>query len=962
MAVAIKSKPSGGVSGLFASREPDNYWWYSADWKCSSWLTNADNSARAQNLDIRFKPIVQGGRSMWPRLEDASTSRTHWGFNLNSFDAYQGSVSRHFTRASFYPVTKLKILGITTEVRATNSKGAGPWVSTTRNFGKPTKPSISAWEMDDDSGIASITVNAWSDNGGHRERYDTRVQFEVYDSYQGKWAAKNDFAFTGSSRTITWDVWDRGLLNYSQYVMLRVRAMSRGIAGMSDGLPNGKNDEAKAWTAWRTMYVAYPSAPTIKSVDIPDTSPDGKITVQMALNVTEQHPVEGVRLEVLRSVDAITPEAATASDQWVATGIVDNGRSSALALPVSELPPPDAGKHTWLRVATWNEPQTTFVRRSAPIRITELESSAEVSNDKIDLISLTTGDDGNSVIAVLGWHTVGTADTGTEVSWSKNPDAWRSTDGPKTHTFIWSDGAATIGGESYDGSATLHITGLDEAEPVYVRARRYLETDTATTYSDYSTQRSCTPVSTPESATLMAPDSVADGQAISLSWTYDSDAAQRTWQILTGATTFDADGSYWVTPATAVVLADGTGTLGSTVIPYERYSPYVSSGTIPLAVRVSTGGTPVDSEAQVVTLATQPTLSVTASTVTAQPMSIGLSCSVPAAVSLVVSSDGSVGYAPSGEIRQSHGDCVWSGYLTPEWTAVTDEDDEVTGYTSTVVLPTGIDLWDGVSYTVTARATDESSGLSSDEATATALVNLTRKAPDPSDSITVTPSDTTDGDGIRTLSCAIYLPAPTDGISTDAYDLYRVTPDGVTMVAGYIPAGTTVIDHYAPYASGQQLAYRAAYCTIDGSVEWADYPYTLAADMLRIDFGERYVELPYNLAVTDTHVKDFESRAKLDGSVDGYWGPSVARTGGFSSSVYRVTDQETADALAALAEYSGACFVRMPTGAAYDADIEVSNVSDGVGGRFTSVTINATAIDLTAEHMATVPLFEEESE
>ena len=59
--------------------------------------------------------------------------------------------------------------------------------------------------------------------------------------------------------------------------------------------------------------------------------------------------------------------------------------------------------------------------------------------------------------------------TGTEVSWSMDKDAWKSNNGPETWDFTFSDGARTIDGTRYSGSATVYIRGLEKGESYYFR-------------------------------------------------------------------------------------------------------------------------------------------------------------------------------------------------------------------------------------------------------------------------------------------------------------------------------------------------------------------------------------------------------------------------------------------------------------------------------------------------------------
>ena len=128
----------------------------------------------------------------------------------------------------------------------------------------------------------------------------------------------------------------------------------------------------------------------------------------------------------------------------------------------------------------------------------------------------------------------------------------------------------------------------------------------------------------------------------------------------------------------------------------------------------------------------------------------------------------------------------------------------------------------------------------------------------------------------------------------------------------------------------------------------------MTAHQLRVDFGGDYVELPYDLKVTDGYGKDFEARRHLDGSIDGYWNCGVERTAGLSTNVIKLREEDRVMAVRRLARYSGPCFVRLPDGSAYQADVQVGSISREAGNFAVAVQLNATAVDLT-DYVATTP-------
>ena len=349
-------------------------------------------------------------------------------------------------------------------------------------------------------------------------------------------------------------------------------------------------------------------------------------------------------------------------------------------------------------------------------------------------------------------------------------------------------------------------------------------------------------------------------------------------------------------------------------------------------------------------LADAPALSmVVPETVTAQGPTLALSCSLAADVRITCSSMGAVGDSPDGMREQLAGDVVWSDAISPVWAGAGP-------FTYDVTLPTGLALWNNASYTVAAVARDPLTGLESELAEGAFTVAWAHPAPAPSEAVAVTPSDVTDEDGARSIQAMISLVAPEDAAEGDTYDVFRITPDGSYAIAVGQALDATVTDPYAPYG-GEGMAYRVALTTADGDANWLDYPYELSAKELRIDFGDRYVELPWNIGISDSWRKDFESRAHLGAETpDGYWNESVERTAGLSTDVLRVGDPERIAALSALAQHAGPCFVRTPMGSAYEADVQVGGMERASNSGVCPVSLDATEVSLTADYMAIVSI------
>ena len=272
-------------------------------------------------------------------------------------------------------------------------------------------------------------------------------------------------------------------------------------------------------------------------------------------------------------------------------------------------------------------------------------------------------------------------------------------------------------------------------------------------------------------------------------------------------------------------------------------------------------------------------------------------------------------------------------------------------YVGTIALPTGLDLWDGSTYTATVVATDPRTSLSSEVAETTFMVEWARQAPELAEGdVTVTPLSSFDESGNHEVTATVSLPSGGSLTAGDRLDVYRVTPDGPYLIYRDASPGAVINDPYAPYGK-TELAYRVAVRTTDGDTSWRDYPYELRFGALRIDFGSRHVELPYNITPNDSYSKDFVATRYLDGSIDGFWNEGAVRQGGFSTELIKLYDRARLDVVRELAHYAGPCFVRCAEGIAYAADVEVNSIGTDYKSLAYGISLNVTEVELTEEYM-----------
>lgn len=958
VAVDIKNKPTGTVSNMSAPKRGNN-WTMKTVWKYPSATTSDNSDKRATGVHVRTVLDGKVGAKKYSIRQDRTYNSlpTEANRNINNLPAEQPS-SRTWHRSDFYPLTDRRLLAFWTHVKLRNDKGEGPWRSTELKFEKPRKPSITKIVQGEQDGYLRCTVN--TNAGADRfERYDTRCIVTMYNS-RTKTTTTDDDEVHSTSYPVAKDASQRSQLTYEQYIRLRVRACSRGFAGHSD------------WVE-RNYYVSWPPLPVVKWVDVSTNDPSGKVTVRVNLKESNpkkskdwntkyntQHPVTGCRLEYLRNSEAKTATEAAASESWVEMNYQDNGNCTALSASVTELTS-ERGLHTWVRVKSWNDIEEIFYRYSTPVEVKKLyQAPPRASESNIVIVDAESGGDGKSAVLTIGWNASG-ADTmtGTEVSWSDNVNAWRSTTEPSMYEFAWSDGAMTSGNVTYQDSAVLHVDGLQEGTAYYFRARRYQDRDTGDRlYGAYTKNTmSAIPTTSPSSVTLHAAGSIAEGRPLEVTWAYDSESMQTAYEIITGSvvTSTDSEGNEtrWIASSGLKVIASGNDSRGSYVIQADTLQEHAVNGSVALAVMVSTGGDFVTSQATTVTINTPPVAGLEVSTVTRQGQIIAVESNTGTAMaSILIVAHGSSGSMPDGSTAQVAGDVVWSEMLTPEWTESEGE------FSAQIPMTSNLPLYDGASYTATVSLLDTETELTSEPVSEEFSVEWDHQAPKPSDQIAITCSDTTDSDGIRTISATIALAVPQNAQQGDVYDVYRVLDDEVQLIAEGRELDGVVIDNYVPFGN-RSLAYRVACRTADGDVDWNDYEYELLPRrvtdglMMRIDFGGSYVELDRGVSYSDRRAKTFAGRSHMGEMTQrGYWGDEIKRSGQSSAAAIMVYEGDVAERLDALAIYRGPCYVRLSTGVAYEADVQVSGPNITVGSAGMQYSLAITKVALTQEYMA----------
>ncbi len=928
---AIIGVPNVGYSKLSTPVRESGNRRMTATWKVPDKLTDEKNGRRATYLKTYWSLGI-AGKDPKDVDKDSDESMTTDTVNLDNFKVG----NKTYTRQSFYPNTDTKLSYVTFKVVPFNSKGKGSVeAKQTRNFDTPRKPSLGTFNFDSSTGRVSIVIT--TDAGAdYKERYDTKYSVKVYNSPTQKTTTPTDSSSTSTSITAGYNASGYQGLYYQQYIKVTVSAYARGYAGKSD-------------TVTDTCYISAPTEASMGNIE----AKTERCIVPITITKDEKHPVTGVRLQY---VNNCTYQKASdiPSDEWQDYNVSDDGKCKALTIDKATIYP-DAGKYTWLRVKTWNwdENIPSLVRYSEPKRVTDYERKEQTAEDDVvKIISAVAGKNGTSVKLIVGWNPSGTETaTGTELTWSTDEDAWKSTKEPQEYSFTWTDGRypATGTRQFYD-HATITIKDLEPSTKYYIHARRYQEGESRTTYSNPAIATCTTStVSTDSDELVETVAASCDGivprdGSLQVYWAFSSTKVQKSWQIIS------TNGNK--------VIEKGNGSIGATQISASRLEAVAVNGVASFRVYASSGSDPAVSGTLSVNIVDKPTLSLTVgATLTAQPFNFTATASTPCDLVVKVSSQGAVGQTPTGMRRQAHGDTIHSDVYSPVWTSSNET------LTTTITLPTGLDLWDLGTYTLSVTAIDRLTGLKSDVSEKSFAVNWARKAPSPADAVTITPVDEVDDDGYHIRGADIALTPPIGSDPSDFYEIYRLTGDGAVLIGESFPLTYTVRDLYAPFSEDGTCYYRIAVRTVDGDTEFADIEYIADTDgrFLRFDWADGFLELPYGLTMADSYTKTVAFRQHMDGGTDGYWNTNIERKSSFNTAVIKILQPSEIETVRKLARFAGAVFVRTSEGTAYLADVQVTDLSKK-NEAVMLVAFDVTEIDLTEEYMLPTPYQKQDEE
>lgn len=605
----------------------------------------------------------------------------------------------------------------------------------------------------------------------------------------------------------------------------------------------------------------------------------------------------------------------------------------------------------------------------------EVVTPYTVNQDVVYIDSIESEKDGQGLRLTLGWYD--DSSTETEISYSDYKDAWISSTGADTFEVVDSDWLLeeVDGSESYKYKATAILRDLEEGVKYYIRARR----KSNDSHGSYTDTFEAIPLSTPDDVVLNVPNPVSIGENFSISWSHQAYGSQTAYILNCSV---EATDSQSVVHSATIDLSSGEGSIGFIKISWDDFYSKLDNllfkdngvaiddvTALSFTISITTGGDWISSTV-VSGFATPPLCFIDVDStvidgvniVGSQPAMFSIFSDVSTTNAFIrLESQGVMQLRPEREVYQPQGDCIWTAVIDDlAWTDIEQGEDHPEG-TSIVsrVTPPMLDLIDNGSYILYASLYNNTNGLISEEVSFPFTIKWDHQASAPSGLSRI--------DKIGTgPSIAITPVAPDSYEEGDVCDIYRRTRYGAQLIYEGAAFGMTIVDDYPPYSmhintifdglgDGIDLWYTLMTRTVDGDIEYMDFPYSLTRNGLTLDWegGAKHLELPWNLSVSNTYSKDFENRVHMDGTVTGYWNQGSTNTGSFETVMCKIdcSDVDGASRLELcrqLATYAGPVFVRTPYGDAFCANVtlEISQENDSPTA---SINVSYTEIDFVDE-------------
>lgn len=658
---------------------------------------------------------------------------------------------------------------------------------------------------------------------------------------------------------------------------------------------------------------------------------------------------------------------------------------------------------------------------SDPFQLPYFNRIPSAKNEMVNILAINSMDDGEGLQVLVNFSKTKSngawSSNGTELTWDTASYAWKSNQKPSSYDYLDSEIGhpqvtqalkvknTAIGSTTYkkllkDAKIgtfleTLFISGLSPMTPYYVKARRFLKesgyrsTESySKNYAEYKVDGKLTtvmPTKRPEDVKLYAPEQAIWGRDFSVTWSFNSEAEQEEYSVMWMCGDSDA------AKEDSKVLVNKVDKAPYAVIPWSEVQDKFFEGTLYLGIKMKTKDFWSDvSEISKVSLIVPPTAALgNVDIIDGMPFNVTLYTNDPNAAAIVrITSHGVDRWGPDGFDRQPEGFVVYSDKIYPKWIAVDagvlDSSINVSRGENNSVYSYNLELADvplrnNGSYLLEYSTVNDEYGLTSIEIdssgdeireTAELTVEYTQVPVAPS-CYAVVPYQSVEhmGHDPKAYVC-MFLDSSYTGnqreylLNECVADVYRITPDGVYIIAEGISPwhGRTVVDSYPAYSKETSGLYRVALRSPDGDVEWSDAEYRYPGYSVRFDWGDpaneergeyTHLTLPYNLSWSDNWSKNARVELHLDGNYIGQWRRGADRKNSLSTQLARIEGTEQCDRVRALAKYSGPVLVRLPDGCCFAANVTVSGLQNSYDSLTMSVSFEAQEIRMVDDFRTT---------
>ena len=512
------------------------------------------------------------------------------------------------------------------------------------------------------------------------------------------------------------------------------------------------------------------------------------------------------------------------------------------------------------------------------------------------------------------WTWSWTSATGLELSWADHEDAWYSTDEPETYKV--SDTHAT----------EWRISGLETGKKWYVRVRLVEETEETTVYSPWSAIGEIDLSAKPSIPTLALSQGVVPitGE-VTAYWTFLSgDGTNQIYAEICEATISGNTVSY------GSIIAH-TQTAQQVTISASRWT---AGTTHHLCVRTLSGSNQRSEWSAPVSVQIASPLTAT---ISATSLSSGNLTALPFTATITGAGAGGTTTLAIERAEDYHverpDETNYNGYKGETIAQFTQTGEAQITITRAMLLGS---LDDGARYTLVATVQD---GLGqSAETRQNFTVAWSHQAAAPTGTVTM----------VGTVA-KIKATAPSNYVSGDTCDIYRLSADAPALVVKGAAFGTDYVDPYPAIGGGYRFVTVTAngdYINASDEFAWVDVTSGFTYDEAIIDFDGNSISLAYNIELSSTWSKDFQHTRYLGGSIAGDWNVGVYRELSVSTVSITTEDIEIIEALRDLAEYTGVCNIRTQDGSSFKANLDVSESrSYQHAGKVVEFNISAQRID-----------------